>query len=477
MGLIALGVPVAGLPLGATILELPAAVPLGIDSRLVLELDNADVFVTSNAGSLGEFRARLATGASATLEDGGTIEDSAADKAIARVDVASSGGTLSVRRPDNELGSTVPRLRLDIELGPGRSLQITGANIALRAQDSVPEGNSRGGYALDLERSTVHLIRARISRLRAQESSLRLTDTKGALGLSLTGGSARLDGHQGALELEASHANVELLNHEGEIKPHLEGGSLEITAGRGAVVGETTGSDVFFDGWQGDVEVDASDGLLETRDTRSRSQWQLGGSSLAVVANRVWGSFAVTLQGGSFEGSELNGDLHVAIGAETTLEVDGLVGSLGIELSDGAHGWLSNIDGTADVTVSDGEVDGDNVRRLALRGARSRVSFRQVGELSSLDMADAELDLDLRQIVDSPELTLRGASFARVRLRQPCVVELADAESAEAAIDTGSCERLEPGQASTHRQPGGGRPIRLRVTTSLETVLEVDGEP
>ena len=423
----ALVVLAVGSPLVASTLELPVELPLGVDSRLFLELDNADLTLTSRPEELGVLRAR------ATVESTG-----------GRLDCVSSGGSLTVRRSAEESEGAPhapqPRLRLDIELGAGRTVHITGVDLSVKAQGRL-ENSGRGTYVLTLERSTAHLKGVRISRLQASESSLVLTGTEGSLALNLTGGSARLDGHHGALELRAGEADVEVGNHEGEIKPTLEGGSLEILAGTGTVTAGAHGAELFFDGWQGDVEVAATDSLVDARETQSRGRWQIGGRNLEVNLNRIRGTVGVDLLGGSLQGSHLHGELQLAAGADTQVEMVGIEGSLVVDLSQGATGWLSEVAATVEATVS-----------------------------------DSQLDLDLSEVGGSPSLDLQGSGYARVRLREPCVVQLSAAATAEASINAGSCELLGLGQAPSGR-PTGVRPTRLHVTMSPATVLDVEGVP
>ncbi len=450
--------------LPAEILELPAELPLGVDSRLLLELGNADVYLTSHAAGLPTLRARLvAEGEQASLE------------------AISSGGSLTVRRADAEGDGEVPRLRLDVALGPGRKVRIAGSGLMVRAKDTLPDGAGRNSVRLEVESSTAQLSGVRVSEIEATASSVRLTGTEGALVATLTGGSMQLQGHHGDLELTASEADVVVVDHLGKIMPRLDGGSMEVTGGEGSFIGTASAAHLAFAGWHGGVELHARDTSLDARESEFGDRWQIEGSELELVLERISGTIVANLEGGSLSGEELNATLELTALAGARLELVGIHGSLWVELSDQAEGWFNRVKGTFDAQVSDSRLEADEIDQLTLVGDRADVSVRQIAEQAEVELTESELDLDLRGIRRRPSLDLKGVGYARVQLQEPCIVQLAgEAASLDTAINVTSCQLQTQGEVPTdarERPRGGVRSTTLTVKMSPEAVLEVEGVP
>ncbi len=451
-------------PLAAATLELPTEWPLGVDSLLFFELDGADLYLTSRVDGLPVLRARAAkAGESASL------------------DVVSSGGSLTIRRAGGSEGEA-PRLRIDVALGPGRTVRVAGADLAVRAEDTLPEDAGRNAFRLALESSTAELSGVRVSELEAIDSSVTLTGTEGALVLNLTGGSASVEGHQGRLELAAAGADVTLAGHQGQIVPEIEDGSLEIAGGEGTFAGSAARAHLSFDDWRGPVEVRARDTVLEVRGAEHRDSWRIDGSGLQVVLERVWGKIEATVEGGSLRASDLSAGVQVTAGAGARVDLVEIVGGVRLALADEAEAVLAGILGGVEAEVIDSRLEVDRTDRLKLTGGGADVSVQRLERLEPLEISDSELALDLRGIRQRLTLDLGGTSRARVQLTAPCIVQLTGAEASfGSGVEVTDCELRSVDQPVSRRQDrlkyGDVRPVRLTATVGPDAELEVEGEP
>ncbi len=451
--------------LAAATLELPAEWPLGTDSQLFFELDNADIQLTSRTGGLPELRARVATqGGSASLE------------------AVSSGGSLTLRRAAGGGVSPVSRLRLEVELGPGRTVRIEGTDLAVRVADALVPDSGRSAFRLALESSTANLAGARVSEIEAVASSVELTGTEGSLTLKLTGGSAQVQGHQGRLELEATGAGVAVIGHQGRLVSHLEGGSLEIAGGEGTFEGTAAEAQLTFDGWAGPVVVRGADTAVDALGAEHRDRWQIEGRELQVVLERVGVEIVATLEGGSLRGSDLSASVEATAMGGARLDLVEVAGGAVVELSDGAEAWVTGVTGNLEAAVTDSRLEVERIDRLTLSGARAQVTVRGIAQLAPVEMTASELDLDLREVRHGSSLDLRGAGWARVRLLAPCVVQLTGTGDAiDTPVEVTGCDLRAAGQEVSRRQEraiyGGSIPSKLTVTAGPDSVVEVEGEP
>ncbi len=444
-------------PVAAEILELPAEWPLGIDSRLVFELDDADLHLTTRAGGLPVLRARTAAvGESANLE------------------VTSSGGHLTVRRPGEEGAS---RVRIDVALGPGRAVHVAGTGLTVRAEDKLAGGL---GVRLALDRSTARLSGVRVSRLEATSSSVTLVNTAGDLALTLTGGKARVQGHVGRLELRAGDAGVAVIDHRGQIVPEVEGGSLEIAGGDGTFAGTAFEANLSFSDWRGPAEVRARDSLVEILGGEHRDHWQIDGRESQLVLERIEGTVEATLEGGSFNAGDLSANLLVTAGG-TRLDLIEVGGGVTLELSDAAEALIAGATGGVEAQVTDSRLEIDRVDRLKLTGSAADVIARGVERLESLGLRDSQLALDLRDSRPGASLELRGTGYASVQLTEPCIVQLSGGDGAFGhQVEVVGCELRTSGEQVSPRHDRlkyGVTPNRLTVSVGPDAVLEVEGEP
>ncbi len=373
---------VASCPLAAATLELPAEWPLGVDSHLLFELDGAELHFTTRTDALPVLQATAPAGESAGL------------------DVTSSGGCLTVRRAGG--AGEAPRLRIDVVLGPGYTVRVAGADLAVRAEDLLSEDSGGSTYRLAVERSTVDLTGVRISELEAAASSVALTGTQGILALTLEGGSAVLRGHRGRLVLAAAGADVTVADHHGQIVPDARDGSLEITGGEGTFSGTAAGAHLTFDDWRGPVELRARDTVVEARGAEHRARWQIDGIGLQLVLERIHGTVEATLEGGSLRASDLAAGVEVTA-AGTRIDLVESAGGVRLTLAGAADAVLADLLGGVEAEVSDSRLEVDQLDQLRLTGARAEVSVRRLARLESLEIRDSELALDLRGVGQGPK--------------------------------------------------------------------------
>ncbi len=469
-GLPLIALAVAG-RLAAATLELPAELPLGIDSRLVFELDGADLHFTGRAAGLPSLRARAA-----------------AEGGVASLEVVSEGGSLFVRRPalgvppegdgGNHYG---PRLRIDVALGPGRAVRVAGADLAVRFREALPEGAGGNAFRLAIERSTADLSGARVSEIVAVESSVVLAGTAGALVLKPTGGTLQMQGHEGRLELAASGAEVAVIDHRGRLVAELEGGSLEVAGGEGIFEGTAAEARLTFDGWSGPVDLEAHDASVDAVGAEHRDRWQIEGRESQVVLERVWGTVAATLEGGSLRARDLSASVQANASGGARLELSEVVGGVTVELTGGAEAVVAGVTGAVEAKLTDSRLEAERIDSLTLRGAGAEVVAGAVGQLAPIAMSDSELDLDLRETVRRTSLDLRGAGWARVILSAPCVVQLAgSSDPTGSPVDVVGCELRPAGHKIPPRQDRlkyGQLPAMLTVTAGDGATVRVDGEP
>ncbi|MEM7355849.1 MAG: hypothetical protein AAF657_33845 [Acidobacteriota bacterium] len=462
-----LGLAITG-DLVAEVLELPTELNLGADSHLVLELDQADLHLTGRVDGLPVLRARRI--GEGVVEEGGV-----------RLEAVSSGGRLTVRRGDTEQAGDLPRLRLDVALGPGRTVYINGVDLEVRARDSLPQSTGRNAYHLMVERTTVQLTAVRLAQIEATASSLRFVDTVGSPELTLRGGAAQLQGHQGRLELAASAADVAIVGPSGEISVRVEGGSLEVSGGEGSLAGTVRSTGLALAGWRGDIELQAADSTIDASDAEVASAWHIEGRELQGIMEQIRGGVvAIRFAGGAWQGSDLHSNVQVTAENGAQLDLAGVHGSLIAVLSDGTEGWISRVAGPAKATVIDSRLELAEIDQLTLLGDRAEVVAGQIAQLSSLRMADSNLELDLRETRRGVALDLQGASYARVLMQAPCIVQSVGEEgAAEPSIDVAGCDLRAPGEERARQQPGaqGTRTTTLTVTASAEAVVGIEGDP
>ncbi len=447
-------------PSAAELLELPAEWQLGIDSQLSFELDGADLFLTTRTDGLPMLSAQVTTGESAAL------------------DMVSAGGQLSVRRSAGG-GGVMPRLRIEVKLGPGRSVNVAGRDLTIQAENKLPAGKGGLGIRLAIEASRAKLTGVRISRLEATASTVTLAGAAGDLALDVRGGKIQLQDHEGRLEMKAGAALVAVIDHRGQIAADLDGGSLEIVGGDGTLTATAAGAELFFDSWHGPVEVRARDSVIEALGTEHRDRWQIEGPDLQVILDRVWGQVGLELEGGSLDASGLSAALQVSAEA-ARLDLAENSGSVTLDLQDGSEAAVIGVVGRLEVEVSDSQLEIDRVGQLKLSGSVADVTARGVEHLDSLELVDSQLALDLRSSRPTASLELRGAGYASVQMNEPCVVQLAAESAIDAQVDTSGCELRGSDEQFLPRDDRarfGTMPNRLTATVGPDVVLDVQGEP
>ena len=364
-------------------------------------------------------------------------------------------------------------------LGAGRTVQIAGSDLVVEVDDVLPEDVGHSAYRLMLERSTANLSGARLSELEASASSLTLNDTEGALALTLDGGAARVRGHRGRLDLDATGADVTAAEHAGELMARLEGGSLEVAGGAGAFEARAGDARLSFDGWRGPVDLLADDSAISVHGAEHRDRWRIEGRDLQIILEGVLGDLEAVLEGGLLEARDLAAAIQATAGGGARLDLFEIAGSVHLALTDRAEALLAGVIGGVEATVTDSRLHVERVDQLTLTGTGAEVSVQDVERAERLELRDSQLSLDLRAGRAEPTLDLNGPSYADVRLKAPCVVQLTTASS-ETGIDVTGCELRTPGQSVPRRQDRlryGEAPSRLTVTLSSGSVLEVEGEP
>ncbi len=477
--------------LAAATLELPTEWPLGVDSQLFFELDGVDLHLATRVEGLPVLKARAAVaGESASLEfisSGGslTVRRVGGGEGVppegGKRNTVPEGGKRNTVPEGGKRNERVPRLRIDVALGPGRTVHVAGADLAVRAEDTLPDGSGGVALRLALERSTAKLSGVRISELQAVASSVTLTGNEGALALTLTGGTTQVQGHQGRLELVATGADVAVVGHQGQIVPDLEGGSLEISGGEGTFSATVAGAHLSFDDWRGPVEVRARDTVIEARGAEHRDRWQIDGSELQVILDRVWGTIQATLEGGRLSASDLSAAVEVTAGG-SRLDLTEVVGSVTLALTEDAEAVVAGVAGGVEAEVIDSRLEVERVDRLKLTGAGADVSARGVARLEPLELSDSQLALDLRDSrPGAATLELRGAGYAGVQLQEPCIVQLTAEAALDHQVETTGCELRAFGEEVSRRQDRlryGDLPLaRLSVTIDRDAVVDVEGEP
>ncbi len=447
-------------PGAAEVLELPVEWPLGIDSRINLEIDGADLFLTTRTDGLPVLRAETTAGESATLE------------------VVSAGGHLSVRRWDGGEG-VVPRLRVEVALGPGRSVKINGRDLDIQAEDKLPAGRGGLGLHLAIEASRAKLTGVQISRLKAVASTVTVAGGSGDLTLDVSGGKTQIQDHEGSLEAKVDGAVVAVIDHRGTIVTGLEGGSLEIVGGDGALTATAFGTELFFDSWHGPVEVQARDSVIEALGTEHRDRWQIKGPDLQVILDRVSGQIGLDLEGGSLDASGLSAALQVSAEA-ARVDLAESSGSVTLDLQDGTEASIVGLAGRLEAEVSDSRLEIDRVGQLKLSGESADVTALGIETLESLELADSQLALDLRASRRAVSLELRGAGYASVQLKEPCVVQVGVESAPDYQVEATGCELRGPDEQFLPREDRarfGTMPNRLTATVGPDVVLDVQGEP
>ncbi len=438
----------------------PFELALGTDSRLVFELSNADLHLTSRVKGLPALRARaVAEGETAGLE------------------ATSSGGSLTVHRPDGDTG--VVRLRLDLALGPGRTVHIAGNDLDVRVDETLPVGQ-RSAHRLTIENSRADLKGARVSQLEASASTVTLSATDGALALTLTGGSARVRGHRGRLELDAVDAGVTVAEHAGDLAPRLTGGRLEVVDGAGAFDGDAVGAEVSLDDWRGPVDLRGRDSVITVRGVEHRDRWRIAGRELQVILEGVLGDLEAELEGGYLEARNLAAAVRVTAGDRARLELVDVAGSVHLTATGGTQTWVAGVAGGVEADVTDSRLEVERLDRLTLIGTGADVSVDNVDRAERLELRDSRLSLDLRAGRATPVLDLSGGSYADVRLKAPCVVQLGGRATVVSQAQVTGCELRPPGHVVPRRQDRlrfGEAPTLLGVTITPDSVLEVEGEP
>ncbi len=457
--------------LSAEVYELPAEIALDAAS-LTFDLAEAELAIEVRPVAVPVLRARVAKddGASAHLE----LERDDDDH-------------LELSRP--AVDGDPPRLLIEAVIAPGQQLQLAGRRLTLRIDALPPEpaaGPAASGSATETSFRLILIdSEADLAGLESPVLDLTATDVwlaggSGDLGLTLTGGSARVRGHRGKLNLIASDAEVTVEDHRGALTPRLKGGSLEVSGGRGNLDATARNALLRLDGWNGPLRFRGSDTTLEARAVAgARAPWKIEGAGLQLVLAQIAAPITATLDGGSFDGSGLASRIVVTAKNGTRLDLAELAATLQLTLT-GAEARLGDVGVALKAELTDAFLETDGIGQLALTATRSQIVARRVGLLYKSEVTDSELDLDLESNAQKPSLKLSGTSRATVRLAIPCLVQLqGPAAMVDRQVRLTGCDLLVPGQRMGGRKAllrYGDQPLTtLRAEVSPDASLEVEG--
>lgn len=445
-------------PLAGQDNELSETVPLNAD-RLVVELWDADLNVLVTAGTKPVLRTEAAP-------QGYSIDVDLRPAAQAPAGVT----TMSFRRAVVP-GRENARLRVEMVVDSAQQLQVVGSGLRItlgpgqEARASAVATDETPRVELSIKDSEATLTGLRDLRVEATDSLLRLAETHGSLNLRLTTGAMEIHGHRGRLTLAATETTIEVADFDGHLEADLQGGDLRMQSGSGVWVGQTRDALLFFDGWQGELELSAQGGMFEAHGSPVRSPlWKLSGTDVVVILEEIEGPLDIDLGGGRLQARDVRGE-----------------GKTELKLSGGAEARLTDVAGDLAATVDGGVLEVDEVAKLELIAIRSHISLGGVHQLRRLDVTDSELVVDLTATVFDSSLLLQGQSDVEVSLPMPCVVQISTLSAASISqINVAGCELRLPRQ----RLPRRGRklPVHqepalvLTVTLNEESTLQAEGK-
>ena len=506
--------------------EVPADLELQ-DVPLVIDLDVASLEIVLDPNATPTLRALSAPASGAPAAG-------APDAPRPALAVSSDGGIMVVRRVPDEAGEATavsPRLILELVHHPASRLQVFGSELDIvvtgqRAEledtradedeaevgdqndeddvdededgddedDDEEDGDEQEAGAaavalfdpedphrrfFDLAASDIDLIGVEGTSVRAVESYLHATGTRGRLTLAFESGTADITGHRGTLELTSLDSEITLSESVGRVASAITGGSLIAKGGSGQLNGRFIDALLRVEGWRAGRFVVAGIGATVEARGFAGVRLELRGDGLDVALDDLQGHLLAELAGGSFTAGQVAGPFEVKARDGAELSIDGVQGQPTLTLEN-SSARLVDVAGTLKVNVRGGRLDVDGAQRLDLAAANADVVAGRFKRLIKADLTDSRVDLDLWELASQPRLSLRGATEARVRLRTPCTVKLGEVDLLAGRADVTGCELHSQSLRRTRQERrgvSGNRRIVLTATLSEDSTLEVEGAP
>ncbi len=493
---------------------------------LVFELDNASIDVVLDAEAPAVLRARSMSKAGsegaalAAFSDAGKI-------VVRRAGDAGDAGTPAAAEPG-------PRLRLELVIDPEHWLEVVGSELDVAVQgqlkvegeedddedekdgkndeddedededeeddededeDGEEDEDDEAGADesqplvpaepepdhnlwLEVTAANVNLAGVEGAQIIASGSYVHIGRTRGPLTLTLEGGTAEIQEHQGILVLAGTEAELTLTDVQGQVEPAISGGSLLVRGGFGKLAGRADDALVSLDGWRGPVTVEGDGTTVQARALRG-VRLQLKGQGLEVGLEDVQGYLLAELTGGSLSAGEFQGQAQITALAGAMITVETMRGNPILTVTNGSARF-TDVDGLLRANVSDGRLEVDGARQFELIAARAEVTAGRISRLHKIEITDSQLDLDLTEILHPPDLTLKGSTEARVRLRTPCSVKLGEAQLLNGQADVSGCElHSQTLRRTRYERQGldGQRRMTLKASMGEDSTLEVEGVP
>jgi len=385
---------------------------------------------------------------------------------------------------------TAPPLAVELTLVRGMSVVLRGSDAEVLVEGEAgspgvePAERSPAGPAampvrfdfdVDMDRASVLLRGVRSARIRGRDTNVRIEDGAGALALEQEAGEAVIEDRRGTVRVDGEEPSYRFERFDGHVEGRIQGGMVSLENSVASLRLTATDGEVFLQGWHGSGHLDGEAMHVEVHDSGGGSdRLDVGGSEIDLEVDGYAGRLAARLEGGTQTADRLGGALTLRLSDGAFADVRRLSDALEADLQGGSHLGVEQAERRIEATVVESRVELDAIRDARVKLKRSELIGTGVTGRIQLDAVGADVDLDLSESRAQSSLSLKGATRARVQMRQPCFVLPTGGKQARERIETTGCTL---GGAARRPRPGGGAPVFLQVTVGAGAELEVDGLP
>jgi len=413
----------------------------------------------------------------------------------AELSVSHGEGSIIIERPASAEGEAVARLLVEIAIPAGQSMAVFGTGLDLTIERQLVEEPEES----DPNAPPVAPTTPTTTEIQLVDSQATLSGTGRVTG-TIDGSVVELHQTTGVHELTILDGELWIYSHRGQAILTAQGSEIMAEQTTGLFSVQATGGSVDLRSTRGTFKINARDAQIQVLDSRgpgivslTDSNLNLRGSNLQSLNLKGLSSHAtmsncdstttVDFTGGSLISDGGSGTLTTTARDTARIEFANHRGNIKLNLQQGSSADLREIRGDVNVTTLGGELTIDGASSLTLAANQAYATLSAISKLTSFQVTDSEIDLDLSDCRDrNPALSVRANSNVRVRLATPCRVQAKGVDASLASqIDVTGCELQlgRGGRWATRRVRGidGQRIVTLTAQVAESAELRVEGRP
>jgi len=407
-----------------------------------------------------------------------------------------------ISRPHTDVEA--PTVVVDINLSPNQTLGVIGTSLDLEitstvgcqttaeeggtVRDSKPDfsgphskkgdhGSQTSPMSVTLTDSVFQGFCLPSLQLSAARGSNSLESVKGNLDFTLDETIVTIRNHQGQLVVVSTDSDLDLEKFDGSISLDLRGGSITGVEGSGRILGTAVNADVDLRSLTGSVQLTGNDSSIRVSDS-SVSPIQITGANNRINLDTLTGSVNLNLQGGDFNGQDLQTRVNLRLADAAEGNVRSVEGDVVVVATGGSRFTISENTKHTRIQLDDSELDVSRIKSLELIARRSFTTGSDVRELSDIALDASEMVLSLPDLRGRPKIVANHGSYVRLEIPTPCsVVAKSKSSFVLDQFDVTGCNLVAPGARQRSVQPGadGRPPVRVFATVDDSSTVEVSG--